>query len=460
MQEEHRLEAELAARQVRMATLLERGLAGPLWNLDRATVEELMTALMADPEVFSVEVHGQGLRGGQLMRVRSGAAPRTLRREFEIRYEPAPQAAQEVIGRGVIVHTRALLEAQLADTRRLVGELLAAVLLGVLTCSVLLVQVLVRRPVARLAQLAQRMAQGDLGSQLPVRSNDEIGELTQQFNAMSLALKRTDEQLRASQAEQRDRLEALVVVRTAELRDASARAEAAAHSKGRFLATMSHELRTPLNGIPGFVQLLQMDPSLSAQHQDRLRVMRDSGEHLLSLIEDVLDMASIEAGKVILKPASIDLRALLDIVVHSLRPRADAKRLDLQLSVDPALPVRLLLDGQRLRQVLLNLLSNAVKFTDAGHVRLAVQVHGQDDRVWRIEFVVSDSGVGLAPEQQARLFKPFEQVGDTQRRHGGTGLGLSISQELVRLMGGQISVHSEAGWGSEFSFEIACPQSA
>jgi signal transduction histidine kinase len=262
-------------------------------------------------------------------------------------------------------------------------------------------------------------------------------------------------QAEAELTRHRDHLEELVAERTAELREAKARAEAANHAKGRFLATMSHEFRTPLNAILGFTQLMQMDPGVPAAQQSRLQLMRDSGLHLLELINDVLDMASIEAGKVSLKPAPVDLRALLDMACDSVRLRAEQKGLNFGLEVDPRLPPQVLIDGQRLRQVLLNLLSNAVKFTDTGQVRLAVAViePPQAGQV-RLRLEVSDTGIGMTPAQQARLFQAFEQVSDASRHLGGTGLGLSISQQLVRLMGSQILVRSAAGQGSSFVFEL------
>ncbi len=255
----------------------------------------------------------------------------------------------------------------------------------------------------------------------------------------------------------RDHLEELVAGRTLELTRAKQRAEDANQSKSRFLATMSHEFRTPLNAILGFSQLLQMDESLGAAQQGKVRLIRDSGDHLLSLITDVLDMASIEAGKVRLQPAPLDLHALLDAVCDAVRLRAEQKflRFDVDLSVD--LPGRLVADGQRLRQVLLNLLSNAVKFTDAGEVVLSVRVLERQPGNARLRFAVRDSGIGMDRVQLARLFQPFEQVSDDARRHGGTGLGLSISLQLVRLMDGQLQVQSEPGKGSVFSFDLSFP---
>jgi len=220
---------------------------------------------------------------------------------------------------------------------------------------------------------------------------------------------------------------------------------------------MSHEFRTPLNAILGFTQLMQMDAAIPANQQAKLQLMRDSGLHLLELINDVLDMASIEAGKVSLKSAPVDLRALVDMACDSVRLRAEQKGLSFAVDVDARLPATVVADGQRLRQVLLNLLSNAVKFTDSGNVQLATRVVELDTLHTRLRFEVTDSGIGMTPAQQARLFQAFEQVSDASRHLGGTGLGLSISQQLVRLMGSQILVQSTAGQGSSFVFELRLP---
>jgi len=166
-------------------------------------------------------------------------------------------------------------------------------------------------------------------------------------------------------------------------------------------------------------------------------------------------MASIEAGKVSLKLAAADVRALLDMACDSVRLRAEQKGLVFAVNIDAALPTRALVDGQRLRQVLLNLLANAVKFTDSGTVTLSARViEPPQGGQMRLRFEVTDSGIGMTPAQQARLFQAFEQVSDASRHLGGTGLGLSISQQLVRLMGSQILVQSMAGQGSSFSFEL------
>ncbi|MCZ8073570.1 MAG: ATP-binding protein [Paucibacter sp.] len=579
--EEQELNLALDHRQTRMASLVALGFAGPIWNLDNIAIKNLLDAVMADPEVHSIELRPVGVNAEPLRRQRSEPAVEPLSRQFDISYQAAPDLAPTVVAQATLVLSREGVYRQVAQMRRFVASLLGAMLAAVVAASLLLVNRLVQRPVQRLGQMARQVSEGRLGATTEVERDDEIGALTEQFNRMSARLLASSEGLQLSeerfrslfenategifqcdargrllslnralalmlgfhspaqamasgrrlrslvqieaqefkrialalqrhrllqqvplliatnegrqlwvelsvhvvpggggqglriegmvsdislrrQAEQelthyRDHLEEVVTERTRELSEAKARAESASQSKSRFLATMSHEFRTPLNAILGFGQLLQMDASLSPAQQAKVGQIRDAGEHLLSLISDVLDMASIEAGKVRLQPSSVDLRALLDMVADSVRLRAEQKNLDFQVEIDPQLPTRVLVDGQRLRQVLMNLLSNAVKFTDQGRFGLQVSLVAQQDSRARIAFVVHDTGIGIARRMMDRLFKPFEQVAEDARCLGGTGLGLSISQQLLREMGGEIRVRSELGEGSVFEFELSLP---
>ncbi|HJV61605.1 MAG TPA: ATP-binding protein, partial [Albitalea sp.] len=238
---------------------------------------------------------------------------------------------------------------------------------------------------------------------------------------------------------------------------ALAEAERLARQRSGFLAQMSHELRTPLNGILGFVQILQREKSLTERQVRGLKVIGESGQHLLTLINDILDLARIDAGRLEFCPSEFQLAGFLDVVSDIARVKAEEKGLLYVLQADATLPAAVRADEKRLRQVLLNLLSNAVKFTDKGMVSLTVSAKPGRAGHSRLRFDVRDSGIGMTPAQQSRLFQPFEQVGEAKRREGGTGLGLAISQQLVRLMGGDIRVESEAGQGSHFGFEVELP---
>ena len=244
---------------------------------------------------------------------------------------------------------------------------------------------------------------------------------------------------------------------------ALAEAVALARQRSQFLAQMSHELRTPLNAIIGYADLLGRDRDhLSERLASGLATIHESGQHLLTLINDILDLARVEAGKMVLHPAAVHLETFLQVLANIMRVKAEEKGLGFSYELAPGLPAAVTIDETRLRQVLLNLLGNAVKFTDTGKVSLRVlsaASAGAPDSA-RLRFEVADSGIGMDTQQLGRIFQPFEQVAAAQRREGGTGLGLAISQQLVQLMGGHIDVLSAPGKGSTFSFEIDVPVAA
>ncbi|MCF3652170.1 hybrid sensor histidine kinase/response regulator [Synoicihabitans lomoniglobus] len=262
------------------------------------------------------------------------------------------------------------------------------------------------------------------------------------------------ERWRAGKAErERQRLAQLVDQRTAELAIAKTDAETANRAKSTFLANMSHELRTPLNGVIGYAQILERNPTLDENGREQVRVVASSGEHLLTMINEVLDFSKIEAGKLELRTAPFDLAHLLRDIAVTTEMRAADKGLAFEIVADPHLPSHLLGDAPKLRQVLDNLLSNAVKFTHEGRVTLTVStIEGSAGP--RIRFHVNDTGVGLSHEDQANLFEPFHQAVDARPPEPGTGLGLSISRRLVEMMGGEISLRSAKGKGSSFTFDL------
>jgi signal transduction histidine kinase/CheY-like chemotaxis protein len=236
------------------------------------------------------------------------------------------------------------------------------------------------------------------------------------------------------------------------LRIARDEALAATRTKSTFLATMSHEIRTPMNGILGIAGLL-VDTPLTDDQRRLLQSLQQSGESLLRIINDVLDFSKIEAGKLRLEQAILNPRLIVEDTLRLFAVAADNKRLTLTSSIDPAVPANLTGDAGRLRQVLLNLVGNAIKFTERGSVSVAMTAAPLDDGRTELRLEVTDTGIGLSPDQQARLFESFSQADDsTTRKYGGTGLGLAISRQLVELMGGAIGVASTLGRGSTFWF--------
>jgi signal transduction histidine kinase len=311
-------------------------------------------------------------------------------------------------------------------------------------------------PLLELAEAARAVRRGAEPTTLAVRRRDEIGLVLASFNEMA-------EHLRASRCEVARRegeLEEAVRRRTEELRAKNLalavqneQVREASRLKSDFVASISHELRTPLNAIMALSELLRDEvtgPLANEEQRHQLHLIRQAGENLLRLINDILDLSRIEAGRVEIRPQEVDLCDVLREVAEEMRPLAARKGIELRVSMPESM--RLWFDPDRVGQIVRNLVGNAVKFTDRGHVLVQGTADAREER---ITLSVEDTGIGIAPQDQEAIFQEFRQVdGSDTRKHGGTGLGLAISRRLVGLMEGQIEVKSDLGRGAVFSFWV------
>lgn len=328
------------------------------------------------------------------------------------------------------------------QTRQLIGASMKQTAASLTLSTVLMIVVvifvaiwlagLLTRRVTQLTHGLGKIEQGDLAYRLPQAGEDEMGQLTNSINRMADSVQASFQRLD----------------------EARERAEEANRMKSSFLATMSHELRTPLNGILGFAELLKLELE-EEEPRSYAENIHTSGQHLLELVNDVLDLAKIEAGRMELQSVPIDLRDLLGETAGIHRVTATGKGLEFVERLDEDLPAAVSGDAKRIRQVLNNLLNNAVKFTSAGTVELSAQRSGDFVRIG-----VRDTGIGIAPEMQQKIFEKFIQADHfATREQGGTGLGLALAKELVTLMGGEVGLESVPGQGSTFHFTLPAVQS-
>jgi signal transduction histidine kinase len=417
------------------ALAAQAGRADEAWDMVRDE-----TRMPGAPPSLGVAVsHASQVYFGDFRRVAalvigelSAGAPLSVSREDEMRVTMAGLTSIMAVTTEAFdlseAHARS--EVAAADRDAAMAAAFLLMTLGLATFTMLFIAGRIVGPIARISRAMGTVAAGDLAFEVPYQGRgDEIGGLAR---ALAVFRRNAMEQRRVEDELGRSRV-------------AVEAAEEASRLKSQFLANMSHEIRTPLNGVLGMVQVMEHEAATPLQIE-RLKTIGDSGQALLQILNDVLDLSKIEAGELDLRPGEFDVADLAERTCALFRAAAEAKGLRVTCTVDAAAAGVWLGDDQRLRQVLSNLLSNALKFTDRGEIGLAVERRGE-----ALSFAVRDSGIGIAADALPKLFNKFSQVDESNtRRFGGTGLGLAISRELAQLMGGDVEVESVPGAGSTF----------
>lgn len=445
----HKINREMDERLALIEQSYLDGLSQSLWDLNLPQARLQLKSMLDLPHMASLTVTGDGLEQ-PLTLSRGPERDGVNRHGFELVY-PSPALGPQTVGRLEVAFSRQSIRHQLMAHARtiLLGQSLTVLVIAL--SLILVFQRRVTRHLERMAHYVEQIGEGRPDNaplslaRTAGEQPDELDTLVGAINTMRLSVERRQNELQHDKA----KLEALVDKRTQHLRQAKEEAEAADSAKSRFIANMTHELRTPMNGILGTLTLLK--PALENRAEKGLfDILQHSADHLLMLLNDVLDYAALEQGPLPEEPAPFALSELLESTIAMMQGYAGAKQIRLRLNAPDTLPW---LSGHagRVRQVLINLLSNAIKFTDdGGQVRLAVR---PVDQGW--QFVVEDNGIGIAAEQQGRIFDRFTQADESiSRRYGGTGLGLAISRRLIEAMGGTLSLESRPGQGSRFVFTL------
>ncbi|MEP0173810.1 ATP-binding protein, partial [Marinobacter sp.] len=433
---------ELRSTQERAAELVAGSMSNNLWLMNYSEVANSLDDMRAIPVIQHARVI---TAAGEEFSTGTYPDGRVITQSFPLVFSRASISDPEAMGTLTVTSSVETVYNELMD-RALLTLLFQSmiVMLGTLGLLVI-VRLTLSRHLETIADYAARLNLDALIEPLKLRRKrpkrgDELSELEQALNTMRLQLLEDTRSLRQTSIQSQDE------------RDEAVRAN---HAKNQFLANVSHELRIPLQSVLGYANLLS-DTPLDQDQREYVHTLLNASEGLSAIINDLLDISSMEAGKLVLDDIPFDLRDTLNDLVHMLGARAREKGLALELRIDENLPWALKGDPVRLRQILLNMTSNAIKFTDSGHVLISIEVLGRRDNNVRLRMAVEDTGVGINPEDIPLVYEPYVQLGQRfQRQLPGAGLGLTICRQLVQLMDGSLDLESKPGEGSTFWMELS-----